>query len=51
MKLAEALQERADNSRRIEQLKVRLTDNALIQEGDQPAEDPQELLKELNKCI
>lgn len=51
MKLAEALQERADNSRRIEQLKSRLTDNALIQEGDRPAEDPQELLKELNKCI
>lgn len=51
MKLAEALQERADLSRRIEQLKSRLIDNALIQEGDEPAEDPQELLKEMNRCI
>lgn len=51
MKLAEALQERADLSRRIEQLKDRMINNALIQEGEEPAEDPQELLKEFNKCI
>ena len=34
MKLAEALQERADLNRRMEQLKRRLTANALVQEGD-----------------
>ncbi len=51
MKLAEALQERADNNRRIEQLRSRLLNNALKQEGEEPAEDPKELLKELDHCI
>lgn len=51
MKLAEALQERADNSRRIEQLRSRLINNALKQEGEEPAENPDELLKQLNECI
>ncbi|MEO2800040.1 DIP1984 family protein, partial [Flavonifractor plautii] len=36
MKLAEALQERADLNRNIEQLKNRLSSNALVQEGEQP---------------
>ena len=48
MKLAEALQERADLNRKIEQLKERLMNNALVQDGEKPAEDPAELLKELN---
>ena len=48
MKLAEALQERADLNRRIQQLQQRLTNNALVQEGERPAEDPMELLKELD---
>lgn len=33
MKLAEALQERADINRNIEQLKNRLNNNVLVQEG------------------
>ena len=48
MKLAEALQERADFNRKIEQLKVRLSASALVQEGEMPAEDPVELKKELD---
>ena len=32
MKLAEALQERADLNRRIEQLRYRLSNNVLVQE-------------------
>lgn len=51
MKLAEALQERADLNRRIQQLRQRLSSNAIVQEGEQPAEDPQELLVELNDCV
>lgn len=51
MKLAEALQERADTNRRIEQLRSRLMNNALKQEGEEPAEDPKELMKELDDCI
>lgn len=38
MKLAEALQERADLNRTIQQLKERLDNNVLVQEGEQPAE-------------
>lgn len=49
MKLAEALQERADLNRRIEQLKNRLCNNAIVQEGERPAEDPQDLLDELDR--
>lgn len=50
MKLAEALQERADLNRRIAQLRSRLMNNALKQEGEEPAEDPAELLSELDRC-
>ena len=45
MKLAEALQERADLNRRIEQLRARIQTNALVQEGEKPAEDPQKLIR------
>ncbi len=51
MKLAEALQERADAARRIEQLRNRLITNALTQEGVEPAEAPDELLRELDECL
>lgn len=51
MKLAEALQERADLNRQIEQLKVRLSNNAIVQEGETSAEDPKVLLSELNNSI
>jgi len=47
MKLAEALILRADYQKRVEQLKQRILRNAKVQEGDSPAEDPEELLKEL----
>lgn len=47
MKLAEALMERADLQKRMEQLGERLRNNARVQEGETPAEDPKELLKEL----
>ena len=47
MKLAEALILRADCQKRFEQLKSRLVGCAKIQEGEQPPEDPQNLLAEL----
>lgn len=50
MKLAEALQERAALNTRINQLRNRLTANATMQEGVAPAEDPNELLTELERC-
>ncbi|MCE7895065.1 MAG: hypothetical protein DYH12_36055 [Sorangiineae bacterium PRO1] len=46
MKLAEALVQRADAQKRLEQLKQRLLRNAKVQEGDKPAEDPARLLTE-----
>ena len=49
MKLAEALILRADCQKRIAQLKSRLLTNAKIQEGDAPAETPQELIAELSR--
>ena len=51
MKLAEALQERADLNTRIEQLRDRAQNNALVQEGEKPAEDPKALVKELDECL
>ena len=50
MKLAEALQERADINNRIAELYPRLSNNAVVQEGEKPAEDPQELLAEIESC-
>lgn len=49
MKLAEALNLRADTAKRLSQLSERLTANAKVQEGDNPAENPQELLEELER--
>lgn len=49
MKLAEALILRADYQKRLEQLKQRLVRNAKVQEGDTPAENPQELLEEFER--
>lgn len=51
MKLAEALNLRADVQKRIASLKERLIRNAKVQEGDVPAEDPVVLLKELEGNI
>ena len=51
MKLAEALQERADLNRKIEQLKSRLNNNVLVQEGEQTAESPEQLKQELDSSL
>jgi hypothetical protein len=49
MKLAEALVLRADVQKRIEQLRNRLRLSVLIQEGETPPENPQELLAEAER--
>ncbi len=51
MKLSEALVLRADMQKRVEQLRERLRTSALVQEGEQPPEDPQELLAELDRLF
>ena len=51
MKLATALSERADLQRRISELGVRLNNNAKVQEGEKPAEEPAALLAELDGCM
>ena len=51
MKLAEALSIRKDLQKRIEQLKSRLENTVKVQEGEQPAENPEDLLKELDGCL
>ena len=51
MKLAEALSIRKDLLTRISQLSARLASNVKVQEGDEPAEDPKELFKELDSCL
>jgi Family of unknown function (DUF6847) len=49
MKLAEALIQRADYQKRVEQLKNRIVQNVKVQEGDEPAEDPNALLEEMER--
>lgn len=51
MKLASALSERSDIQRRLSELSERLANNAKVQEGDTPAEDPQALLAEMDALI
>ncbi|WP_028897680.1 DIP1984 family protein [Prevotella sp. HUN102] len=51
MKLAEALSIRKDLSRKIEQIKSRLLSNVRLQQDDKPAEEPEELFKELDSCL
>lgn len=51
MKLATALSERADLQKRISELGTRLNNNAKVQEGEKPSEDPMELLRELGECF
>lgn len=46
MKLAEALILRADLQKRMEQVRMRLYNNVLTQEGEKPSEDPNGLLNE-----
>ena len=51
MKLAEALILRSDCQKKVEQLKQRLTASVKIQEGEQPPENPQALLAELDQTL
>ena len=51
MKLAEALNLRADLQKRIAQIKERLNNNIKVQEGDEPAEAPEALFQELDATL
>lgn len=51
MKIAEALAERSDCQNRIEDLKKRLARSARVQEGEEPAEEPSELLAEVDRMF
>ncbi|PLW74567.1 hypothetical protein GQS52_04560 [Streptomyces sp. SCUT-3] len=51
MKLAEALAERADTTRRVEQLRSRIVGNARFQEGETPPEDAAQLLTEAGEAL
>ena len=47
MKLAEALLLRADVQKKLASLQARLQKYAVVQEGERPAEDPKELLRQV----
>jgi hypothetical protein len=49
MKLAEALAGRSDCQKRLEEIRNRLDRSSRIQEGEEPAENPDELLAETNR--
>ena len=51
MKLAEALQERADLNRKIDELSRRIRQNVLVQQGEKPNEDPNAMLEELKAAV
>ncbi|MFD3869082.1 DIP1984 family protein [Streptomyces sp. NPDC058623] len=51
MKLAEALAERAEATRRVEQLRARVVSSARYQEGETPAEDAAQLLAEAGEVL
>ena len=51
MKLAEALQERSDLNKKISDLRGRLNQNSLVQEGEIPNENPTVLMQELEAAI
>lgn len=51
MRVAEALAERGDCQKRIEDLKKRLARCARVQEGEQPPENPAELLAEVDRVF
>jgi len=48
MKLAEALLLRADIQKKLDSLQVRAQRYAVVQEGEQPAEDPQDILRQVD---
>ena len=49
MKLAEALNARADAQKRLQQIRQRIQASARHQEGETPPEDPQDLLAEAGR--
>ena len=51
MKLANALMERSELQRHLSELTTRLNNNAKVQDGETPSEDPNELLEDLNNTI
>lgn len=51
MKLAEALNLRADHQKKVAQIKERLSQNVKVQEGDEPAEAPEGLFTELDATL
>lgn len=51
MKLAEALNLRADTQKYIRRIESRLLNNARVQEGSDPAEQPEYLLDELYRSV
>lgn len=51
MKLAEALANRADLQKRLEQMRGRLAQSAVVQENESPPEDPEELLAETERML
>lgn len=51
MKLAEALLIRSDMQKKLAQLKGRIRNNAKVQEGDVPSEDPNKLIIDASQII
>jgi ribosomal protein S16 len=51
MKLAEALLLRADQKKKLASLRERITRNAIVQEGEQPSENVEELLKQATSVM
>lgn len=51
MKLSEALVLRADANKRIQQLRTRVIASTVVQEGEQPPEDPEEMLAEIERLF
>ncbi len=51
MKLAEALVIRSDLQQKLDDLQARLNNNASVQEGEKPGEDPKVLLTQLNSTL
>lgn len=51
MKLAEALLIRGNLQSKLTELRIRLDNNAIVQEGEKPAESPKELLEQVETTL
>ncbi len=51
MKLAEALVQRADIKKRLTEIQTRLAQNARVQDGETPHENPETILRELTEAL